>query len=173
MSDPLEVELQMVVNPHVVAGNWIWVLGKSNKCSQSMSHLPGSLLVWFGLVLTLCLSNGQDEEEQFYCLWVLDPLIYIMCLVYPSGLKLHKYWGGPWITDLLPPLPWCWNPRHVSLCLGLCCSCVPSKHAARGTTSSVLPNPETLWSPKLSTDVLVFCEVWKRTGQDWPSHCQP
>jgi hypothetical protein len=32
-SDPLELELQMVVNCHVSSGNQIWVLWKNNQCS--------------------------------------------------------------------------------------------------------------------------------------------
>jgi hypothetical protein len=37
--DPLELELGVVVNGHVGAGNQTWVGSKSNKCSKLRSHL--------------------------------------------------------------------------------------------------------------------------------------
>lgn len=37
--EPLKQGLWVVVNPHVVAGNWILVLCKSNKSSSRLSHL--------------------------------------------------------------------------------------------------------------------------------------
>ena len=38
-SDPLELELQMVVSLYVGAGNQTWVLWKSSLCLQLLDHL--------------------------------------------------------------------------------------------------------------------------------------
>lgn len=48
MSDPLELELQIVVNHHVGAGKKAGVLCKSNKCCltiEAISLAPGTLLL--------------------------------------------------------------------------------------------------------------------------------
>lgn len=39
LSDPLELELPVVVNHYVVAGNQTQVLCRSSQCSNPLSHL--------------------------------------------------------------------------------------------------------------------------------------
>ena len=64
-SDPLEVELQVVVSHHVSPRNWTCVLSKSSKCCKSLSYLSSHLFVisW----KSTCINSTQRESERW--LW--------------------------------------------------------------------------------------------------------
>lgn len=42
--DPLELELQVVVNHHVLTGKWTQVFCKNSQCSYPLSYLPSPIL---------------------------------------------------------------------------------------------------------------------------------
>ena len=72
MSDPLGLELQVVVSYHVDAGSWSQVLCKSNKCSLLLSHHSGPVSpVWPSLHLTPCACVRGSVYLHGYILCLL------------------------------------------------------------------------------------------------------
>lgn len=134
-----------------------------------MSPLPGSLLVWFWLCAFLV--GKTKKGKLFYWLWALEQLCTnqsyytLMSPATQAGLRLLKYWGWPWIADphtsaslmLVWLYAWFSAVQRIKQSWGL----TLSKHCAGGTTASALPKPQALWSPKLSTFVLVLGPMGK------------
>ena len=69
VSDPMELELQLVVTLHVGAGNWIQVIWRKRLCFPLLSHLSSpintlSILVSGLNFVALNINNFIKEEKR-------------------------------------------------------------------------------------------------------------
>lgn len=72
VSDPLRLELQMVVSCHMDSGNWAWVLCKSSQCSKLLGHLSRPHFYY----LLLSHASKTSQLLPFKVLINGDPLMH-------------------------------------------------------------------------------------------------
>ena len=84
-SDPLKLELWVVVSHYVDTGNQIWFLCKSNQCSKQLSH--SFTLLWDALNFIVCYNKSYFSEYRHVDIYLLE-MVILFSLVIHSDLGL-------------------------------------------------------------------------------------